>query len=264
MKKYLLVLFLSSSILLLGGCSSRSAQKSAVSPTPRARKVDVNVNLEPMENRPVVSLTPRADGRAVTLTVTEMKKQAKDLEYEIEYASGELMQGAFGSFDDLSKVPQKTEVLFGSCSSGGKCTYNENVTGGSLTLRFGSPDFTLKSEWSYTSDMSSAKTHTSRDGKLVIDFGSAKLAKKPLLIHTASGFPGKLSSSVIAGPYMITTSEQLSTPASVSLRLPLDATDGTLLAFDGKTWTEVKAKLTEKTFMIPASALSQGYVVVGK
>ena len=244
------------------GFSACTKKPASTGPTPRARKVDKDVNKEPLENRPFAQLIPRSDAKAVTFNLVSMKKTAKDVEYEIEYESGSLVQGAFGVIDNLSKLPVSKEILLGSCSSGGKCTYNTNVTGGTMTLRFGSPDFTLKNEWAFIEKASAAKQFTSRDGKFSLDVSKAKNSAGVVIVYQTPGYPGE-PGSVIAGPYAVSVSGTVTGTTSVMLRVGSDVTSGTIMAWDGKTWKELKTTLKDGQAKAEG-VLAQVYVVVKK
>ena len=249
--------------LVFSACKKKTDAGTNPTATQKPRKTDKNVNQEPVENRPFVRLLPREDGKAVTLQIVEVKKAAQDLEYEIEYSAGALLQGAFGSVDSLSSLPVTKEILLGSCSTGGKCTYNTDVTGGDLTLRFGTPDYTLKSEWSYTEKATKQKTITSRDAKFVLDLSKAKNTADYVIVQLAPGYPGTLTGKVIAGPYIVAPANKMTGTVSVSVRLPLDATDGTLMAWDGTAWKEWKGTLKDKT-VSGSGPMSEAFVVVAK
>lgn len=263
MNKLKILALVVSAGLILSGCGKSSSPTATPAPTPKPRKVDKNVNVEPVENRPYVRLEPREDGKAVTLTIVEVKKAAEDAEYEIEYNAGSLVQGAFGAIDSLKTLPIKKEILLGSCSTGGKCTYNTDVTGGDLTLRFGNPDYTLKSEWSFTEGATKLKTLSSRDAKFTLDISKAKSTTSTVIIHLAPGYPGTLTGKVIAGPYLVAPFEKISGSVTASIRLPLDATDGKLMAWDGKAWKDWASSTKDKV-VTGTGAMSEAFVVVAK
>ncbi|MBP9700351.1 hypothetical protein KBD71_03655 [Candidatus Woesebacteria bacterium] len=264
MKKAFLVL---SIVCITGfafaGCRKKTAEPQAVAPTPKPRKVDKDVNKEPLENRPFVRLSPRQDGKAIDFTIVEVKKQAADLEYEIEYSAGELIQGAFGTVDSLSSLPLKKEILLGSCSSGGKCTYNTNVSGGNLSLRFGNPDYNLKSEWSYKEKAMKEKVFSSRDAKFTLDVSKAKSTADYIIVHAAPGYPGKIEKTIVAGPYIIAPAEQIKGNVTVTVRLPLDQDSGTILAWDGTAWKEWQTKTTDRV-STATGPMAEVFVVVKK
>lgn len=263
--KKLIIFFvcISMSTVVFAGCRRKQQEAQAPQPTQKARREDRNVNQEPVDSRPYVQLLPQADGRALTLSIIEMKKQAEDVEYEIEYSSGSLLQGAFGSIDDLTKFPAQKEVLLGSCSSGGKCTYNKDVTGGTLILRFGNPDFTLKQEWSYNEKARNETVFSSRDGKFTLDTSGGKHTANTLVIYNSPGYPGTVEGTVIAGPYTVAASGSITGTVSVSIRLPLEETTGTILSYDGKAWKEMSTTVTDRVATAKGS-VAEVYVVIKK
>ncbi|HSW89741.1 MAG TPA: hypothetical protein VLH19_02615 [Patescibacteria group bacterium] len=248
--------------LLLSACSG-GKPAAAPGPTARPRKADVNVNLEPVANRPFVRLSPRSDGKAISMTLLSEKKGAKDLEYEVEYSSGSLLQGAFGSVDSLANLPITKEILLGSCSTGGKCTYNTNVTGGTLTLRFGTPDYTMKQEWSYAEKAKKLTNFVSRDGKFTLGTAKAKNSSDYVIIYQTPGYPGTIAGTIVAGPYEVAPAESITGTVSVSVRVPSDTKAATLMAWNGKAWVDYKGTLANQ--VLNASGPSaEVFVVVTK
>lgn len=264
MKRTLLLATVVVGSLFFAGCR-RQAPQGQVGPTPRVRKADVNVNQEPIANRPFIQLTPRADGHAITLNVVAVKKPSTDLEYEIEYNSGSLVQGAFGQISiDPNKLPATKEILLGSCSTGGKCAYNSDVTGGTLTLRFGNPDFTLKNEWSFAEVPKAGGKFSSRDGRFSMDATKAKLKTGHVIVFHSPGYPGTLAGDVVSGPYTVGMNTTLSVGPTVSVRVSSDVSAAVLMGWDGKQWKELTDKITTDKLLTYTGALQQTYVVVKK
>lgn len=250
--------------LLFAGCKKAPSASNA-GPTPRARKADVNVNQEPVANRPFVTLTPRGDGHAITVNVIALKKPSTDLEYEIEYNSGSLVQGAFGQLTlDANKLPVNKEVLLGSCSTGGKCAYNADVTGGTLTLRFSNPDYTLKNEWSFAEVAKAGGAFSSRDGRFTLDTSKAKLKTGNVIVFQSPGFPGTLASDPLVGPYAVGVNTTITGTPTVSVRVPSDVTSASLMGWDGKVWKELSSKIDANKQLSVTGALQEAYVVIKK
>lgn len=249
------------SSLLLTGCGKKPTP-TATGPTPRARKVDINVNQEPLENRPYVRLTPSADGHTIVMDVVEVKKKAADLEYEIEYNSGSLLQGAFGQ-TSLSSLPVSKNILLGSCSTGGKCTYNTDVTGGTLTLRFGSPDYTLKQDWSFVEMKKGVTTFTSRDGKLAADASKAKIKATDVIVYQTPGLPGQAPGTVVTGPYTVAANGAITGSVALTFRVGSDVSAATIYGYDGKQWKSLSTKLADGQATTNGD-LMDAYVVVKK
>jgi hypothetical protein len=254
MKKLSLLFVTVVGVGLLTGCNKKPAGTPA--PTPRVKKVDTHVNEEPLASRPYVRLIPRADAHAITVSVEELKKKSAELEYEVEYNSGPLLQGAFGTID-LAKgsTPFSKEILLGSCSTGGKCAYNADVTGGTMTLRFGNPDYTLKQEWSFTEKAKAQKEFSSRDAKFTLNTSKAKNSASVVVVYQTPGYPGTISKDVVAGPYTVSSAGDITGTVSISMHLSTDD-KATIMSWDGSAWKELSTTTADRTATAQGSMAS--------
>ncbi len=100
---------------------------------------DVVEEFIPLDPSIIVNLTPRNDGKAVTLFVNSIPTGTSSLEYEIAYDNSEgLRKGANGNINLRGETQiTRDDILFGTCSRN-VCTYDTGVTSVSLTLRFNS------------------------------------------------------------------------------------------------------------------------------
>ena len=130
-------------------------------------------------------------------------------------------------------------------------------------MRFGNPDYSLKSEWSFTEGALKLKSFTSRDAKFTLDVSKAKNTSNFVIVHLAPGYPGTLTKTVVAGPYIVAPADKMSGSVTVSIRLPLDATDGTIMAWDGKAWKDW-ASTTKDKVVTASGPMSEVFVVVAK
>ena len=95
------------------------------------------VELPPVDPSVIVNLTPKPDGRSVFLTVSKIPTSTTSIEYELSYTTGEgLPKGALGKITLNGKTEVEREILLGTCSTGGKCTFDTGVTSVKLILRF--------------------------------------------------------------------------------------------------------------------------------
>lgn len=241
---------------LMGG-GSKPAQ-----PTPTPKPIE-KVNTIPVEERPYVLLVPDAKerGRGVVMSLYELKKPAAKGEYEIDYQTGSLLQGAFGRFK-LTAFPEVVSVPFKSCSAGGKCTIHEDVTGGNLTLRFDNPEkYVLKNEWAFIENIEKSEIVSSRDSKFRLE--GAGIAKTTHLAVTQTpGFPQNPTQRVLSNGYSVGAVAPVSGKLTVSIRLNEDAPQAVILAWDGKAWLELKTTVADKTATAPAAKWFEAYVAV--
>jgi len=154
-------------ILAIGGFWLVQAKKRAganATPTPTPEGVLLETALE---DRPYVSLVPRADGRELKLTISRIKN-AQTIEYELVYLSAGLSRGVIGNVKlAADQTTISRDLLLGSCSKN-VCKYDEDVTEGTLTLRFRSPEGVRK----FTADFNFQQGDnllTSKDGQFQLE-----------------------------------------------------------------------------------------------
>lgn len=240
--------------------TKKKAEPQQTAQTPEKKKKISQFNVIPVNERPYVEISPTAGGRNIMLTIAELKKPADAVEYELEYQAGELLQGAFGEIP-LASLPATKDILLGSCSAGGACTYHKDVQGGSLVTRFsGANEYALKNDWRYIENTKKEKTAASKDAKFQIE--SAELAKQPVLIITNTpGYPGTLPGTAISDVYGLSAAAPLTGKVSVTIRANEDATGAKLALWDGSQWTTVAGTADEKMFTADAT-FAKAFVVI--
>ena len=253
-------------VLIIGGIVAaltlnNGSKTAAPTPTPAKRRVVEPTNIIPVDQRPVVYIIPKADGRNLTLRVESVKKAATSAEYELEYQAGELLQGVNGALD-LATLPAETTQLMGSCSAGGKCSYHENVKGGSLLLRFiGAENYALKQDWKYIDNLAKETAISSKDAKFQLD--SQILAKvRYMVIYNSPGFPEGVSGIVVSDPYALQASSQLIGKGRLTMRANEEGTLA-IAGYDGKAWKEYTGTVDGKMITADVDVLPL-YVVVSK
>ncbi|NCN82912.1 MAG: hypothetical protein GW947_02995 [Candidatus Pacebacteria bacterium] len=217
------------------------------------------VNIIPQEERPYIAISPQADGRNIVISINSVQKEAIEVEYELEYQAGTLLQGAFGSFQ-LTTIPATEKILLGSCSAGGACTYHEDVRGGSLTSTFGGPeDYSLKTDWKYIDNKAKEASFSSKDGKFQIE-AKTLASTRYIIIGNASGIPKGYKGKIASEPYSFETSSALSGEATLSIRAASEESL-TILGWDGFAWKNFPTTQDGKLATATVSLLPL-YVVV--
>ena len=234
-------LFLS---LFFSGCLKKKIDKP-----PERPKVQETVNTAALAERVYATLAFAAEGRhpvgrKLTLAVAEAKG-ANKIEYELEYQAGTLVQAGLGSITPAEEeAPFKRDILLGSCSAGGACSYHKDVLGGTLLLRFkDSPVGNLKGEWNFYEPGNDGK-FSSRDGKFQLE--GLKLKNAFVIISQTLGLPKPVDGEVVAGPYHLeTTASSVGEPAA-TIRLAKEG-EAKLWHWDGKTYREIPSLVDGKT-----------------
>ena len=241
MKKTLLILII---LAILGGggflAYKKISAKKQESKSKVVQKRKPEVNLIELAKRPYVTLTPRADGHEVSMTIDGLKLKETNLEYEMEYQAGNMLQGAGGRIDfNEEKPPVSKNLLFGSCSKG-KCKYDDDVFSGSLTLYFsGKEDYGLKGDFTISQMKAAEGIFSSRDVKASLDVGEKGLDDDVFVVVLYTmGLPGDVKGEVLAGPYgFFTAQKQIIKKAKLTFKTSQEG-DLKILGWDGSDWQE--------------------------
>jgi len=228
-----IALILAGILILVGGglwLTKGKGGAGKATPTPTPEKIISEV---PLAERPHVSLTPRADGRELTLNITNIKN-ATSLEYELAYLSNDLSRGVIGSVDLKGETSLTRPLLLGSCSKN-TCKYDENVTEGNLVLRFRGPAGVEK----FTSDF-----HLQKGGAELssVDGYFKAAAKLPagtyFVTMSTVGLPSPIEGTVLGQPYGIfSAGSQTLKPTTAATLTPDGKTTGFQVYFwEGKAW----------------------------
>ena len=259
-------------VLILVGAGAFAKKKifnkpaQAPVPTP-TKKVLEPVNVIDLKERPFISLKPKADGHNLLINVNNLPLPAEKMEYELEYQTGSMLQGAFGEVE-LSNLPLTEEVFLGSCSAGGACTYHKDIKGGSLLTRYsgGENHYALKSDFRWWEKDRDSNQFASRDAKFKLV--SDDLAKNAyVIVFNGAGLPDidKLEGEVMSDIYVIGASGKLSGKVeTLSLRAKDD--QATHIAYWTETggWQYLQANVGDdpKTLVVENLPLASVYVAV--
>ena len=211
----------------------------------------------PLEDRPYVSLTPRADGKEFTLDITRIKN-TQTIEYELVYESQGLSRGVIGSVDLKNEDKVQRKLLLGSCSKD-VCKYDEGVEKGTLTLRFRGSDGSRK----FTSDFrlqQGGKELSSMDEKFKL-IGKFSAGTFYLTMSTI-GLPEKIEGKVIGGPYGVFTAGSSVVKNSVlTMTLSETPTEAKLFLWDGESSVEQKgAKIEGEDLIATVNSLGTFFI----
>ena len=253
-------------LLLVGGALAAKTflgknQETEEAPQVK-KKVTLPVNVISLSERPLVSIEPQTDGRNIVIGVSEVRKQATEAEYELEYQAGSLLQGAANVFS-LDDVPTTQKILLGSCSAGGACTYHEDVKGGTILMTFtgGSDPYALKSDWKYIDNKAKESEISSRDAKFQLTSEDIT-TNRFMIVFNAFGVPDGLTGTPVSSPYSLTSSSELSGEGELVIRANEDG-GTTIMGWDGSSWQEFATTVDGKTLTATVELLPL-YIAVKK
>lgn len=251
-------LFFASCLLLAGIALSGCVKKPAEAPVKERPKIQEPVNTVPLEKRIYSTLEIASGGkyplgREIVLTIYG-DGGSEIIEYELEYQAGTLVQASMGSIDPANeKLPFTRDILLGSCSAGGACSYHEDVRGGILTLKFQESEVgNLRGEWNYYLPGSDG-LFSSRDAKFQLK--APKLKGSYALVAQAIGLPQAIEGKVLAGPYHFDTAAAAVGNAELTLRLSEESAAAGLWRWDGRSYEKMKSTVEGRTL---AAVLTAG------
>lgn len=242
-KKKLLIILPIILIVIIGTIfllNKNKGTEKVAEPTSTKKKIQSPVNVIAVAERPYMRLEPSADGHYITIIIEEIKKSATELDYEMEYQTGSMLQG-FGGLIKLDKVPVSEKKLFGSQSAGGAITYHEDIKGGNLLAQFaGTENYAVKSAWRYFTNSDKATTFSSQDTKFSITNQSLNKYSY-IVIYNSPGYPGEVEGELLSDPYVIAAEKSLKLLSSnfeISIR---SSEDGKIMGYDGSKWQEMNS-----------------------
>lgn len=244
----------------------RASDQTADETPTRKKKVTKPVNEIPVEERPYVIMSP-TNGREIDVTVKKVNKDASELEFLAEYQYGTSLGGNENAIDIAEGLPATGEFALYSRSAGGKTSYEEDVKGGTLTLKFATPnDYWLKQDWAYY-DRVNPKSSTqesdleSRDGKFVIEPAS-QTGIRYVIIYNSPGYPDDLPGTALSDLY---TFQFAGNTSAVTAKVTIETTEageGIIYAWDGDQWEELETDISGTT-ATAEGAIAEAYIVIG-
>jgi len=113
-------------LVLIGGFVVIKEFKKA---PPTIGEEEQQVELPQVDPSVKVDVKPKLDGKSIILAVSKIPANTTSIEYELNYTTGEgLPKGALGKITLNGKTEIERDILLGTCSTGGKCTYDTGVT----------------------------------------------------------------------------------------------------------------------------------------
>lgn len=221
------------SALLLAGCGSSTT--STTKPTQQnPNSVKLVVNELPLEKRPFVVMVPHASNHLFTLYV-ENANQAKGASVDLEYQSGDLLKGVRTSLDTPIKSPYTKAVILGSCSTGGKCSFDGDLKSGTMKFKldFGDKNLmhVLKGDFTFVSGQTNLP-----DGKFSFEAGK-KTPAGSIILTNSFGLPKPFGKDIQLYPVSLATSNDKKITGKLSIKA--DTVSG-ISIFDGSTYQPLK------------------------
>lgn len=238
-KKIALILV---SAFLLAACN-QSPLGGKATPTPDNRRQLINV-LE-MGKRPFVAVFPHPTNKLLTLYIDRVQTEFKMATFDLEYLSGNALKGGRTSLSFPVPLPHAQAFLLGSCSSGGKCSFDTDLISGNLKNRLETGEIggainILKSEFFFV-----AKTPISTSDSRVTYTSKDKLVNQ--IFQDTQGLPQAVEGELAYTPLAIaaTSNKKISGLVNYAVK---DVKS--VKIFDGDNWQPLKADITPEAVNI--------------
>jgi len=257
--KKLLPIFLIVLLLIVGGVFFFLNRKK----TPSV-PVEAPTTVLPIEERPFIQLSLDSQAHNLKLQVLGIR-QASSVEYELIYFANEYQKGVIGSgqVEDGSRFSK--DLLLGSCSRN-VCRYDENVTGGNLTLKLRGSGTTQKYiiPFSVYGGTGKTQTLTLEEGNFSLE---ATLTKGSFyLLGSTVGLPEMPEGKIIGGPVGIFSSTETKDSGKIQISLSQEASNAQVLAWDkgSSSWKKLTDgfKINAQKAEVSISALTTFVVVI--
>lgn len=252
-------------IFIIGLVLFKKSRTETTPQTAEETEIDLPINTIPQSERPFITLDPDESGRSLDLRVSGAPTEG-DLEYELVYQTVEVQEGVFGRLElGSEKQPIVKSLLLGSKSAGGKVTYHEGVSGGTVTVTYGTTR--LKESFSFLKFDPADPTLLSTDGRFIVTLDKTALKKDTRVLtmktfgYEKVGLPD--NAKILAGPYASTYATEPKGKGSVEIKLPAGQhTNPTLYSWDGKSWQKLVTKLSDES--LTANVVGTVFVAVGE
>lgn len=225
--------------LVLAGCAPKKVSK-----TPPVRQVRQLINALEIAKRPFLVLFPHTTGKLLTLYLDRVGESYKQSGIDLEYLSGNSLKGGRTTIDLPKPLPITQAFLLGSCSSGGKCSFDTDLISGSLKHKLDDGTETvnvLKSDFIFVNK----GEVTTTDGRVTYSPTNKKQGGQILM--DTQGLPADIDGQLAYAPMAISSLDSKKIVGSLTFRV-----SGVTKAmiYDGANYQPLKFKSADDTVVV--------------
>lgn len=208
----------------LSGCFKKKTETTKVEPKQLINALEIT-------KRPFVAILPHSTGKLITL-MYHGKQDAKNVSVELEYLSGNALKGGRTSINATS-FPYVQGFLLGSCSAGGKCSFDKDITTGTIKTRLDIDEqiHVLKSNYTFITPTSNATS----DQKTKFEIQGT--SKANFVLGQTHGYLGEVTGEPAYEPIAITSTTGDVIKGNLSIR---GSGISKALIYDGSKYVESK------------------------
>lgn len=171
------------------------------------------INQLDQDKRPFTILSQHPSGKLLSLYL-ENTSYIEEATVDLEYLSGDLLKGAKSTLESPVADPFAKAFLLGSCSAGGKCSFDKDLVSGSIKLKLKIQDesdiHVLKGDYSFVDGET-----TTTDGRLTYTPVGNPIGE--ILLNTI-GLPEKPEGKLELYPFAITSTNSQAIKGEIEIR----------------------------------------------
>lgn len=228
-KKVIVLIILA---IFVSGCTAKK-DNTASGQKPSNSNSKVLLNELEFSKRPFVSLIPHSTNRLFTFYAQNIDK-ATEASIDIEYQSGDLLKGVKANIDTPIPNQYSKGIILGSCSSGGKCSFDKDLKSGTSRLRMKFPGSTdthlLKGEFTFIQGQQNLP-----DGKVSFT-PSKQTAKDNIIMMNSFGLPKTFDKEITLYPIVFSAA----TDKAIVGELSISSQATEAFIYDGASYQPVK------------------------
>lgn len=228
--------------LLLSACGAKKESTDNQKNNPATSKVLLNELA--FADRPFVALVPHSTNRLFTFYGQNLNK-ATEASIDLEYQSGDLLKGIKANIEVPIADKYMKGIILGSCSTGGKCSFDKDLKTGTTKLRMKfagkSETHLLKGDFTFVLGQPNLP-----DGK--VNFMPTKnSAKDNLIMMNSFGLPIAFDKEVVLYPVVFSATSDKVISGELSLAAP---TATSALIYDGNNFVPLKSTVKDGNVVI--------------
>jgi hypothetical protein len=224
---------------LLSACNTKSVTK-----TPPVRQVHQLINALEVTKRPFLAIFPHSTGKLLTLYLDRVSDAYKQSTIDLEYLSGNALKGGRTTIDLPKPLPYSQAFLLGSCSSGGRCSFDTDLVSGDIKNKLDDGTDTmnvLKSDFVFVTK----GAVTTTDGRVTWSPTNAK--QKDQILMDTQGLPQDIAGQLAYAPIAISAVDNKKIIGKLSFKA---AGVTKAMIYDGSNFQSIKFTSTTDSIVI--------------
>lgn len=228
--------------LLLSACNSKNVSK-----TPPTRQIHQLINALPVAKRPFLVILPHSTAKLLSLYLDRVGDSYKQLTIDLEYLSGNALKGGRTTIDLPKAMPYSQAFLLGSCSSGGKCSFDTDLISGDIKNKLDDGSETLnvlKSDFVFVNKGEVIST----DGR--VTYTPTNIKQKDQIMMDTQGLPKDVDGQLAYNPIAISAVNGSKISGKLNFRI---GGVSKVMIYDGDNFQPLKAVISEDSVTVDLS-----------